>query len=294
MQSRPFLLPWAGSVILGRRPGRAGRRPSVILFLVCLPLLTAACAEDDARIDLGPPTDTASDVEEQRVPPPSARTRIREVVDEVEAPHAVSVAAAEGGSLTPVDGVAGAPALRFPDHDPAVDGARAVIRLRTVEPSPEALNPGPEPFTFGADVRLAEGPTASSGADNGDNVMQRGLFADAGQFKLEVDGGRVLCRVKGSVGAVSVRGPEVSPGVWYRMSCERRGSTVRLSVSRLTPDGLADEVTEQDSGPVGSVDFRDETPVSVGGKLTDGGGIVTSASDQFNGTIARVQYSRLG
>jgi hypothetical protein len=87
--------------------------------------------------------------------------------------------------------------------------------------------PGSRDFEFGAGFSL---DTKSTGdhADNGDNLIQRGLFGDKAQYKIQVDKGKVSCRIKGSGGA----------------------------------------------------------QVSIGGKVSATGAVITGDSDQFNGLIA--------
>ena len=144
------------------------------------------------------------------------------------------------------------------------------------------LSPGTAKFRFGASFALDQKSTGSS-ADNGDNLVQRGLFGARAQYKIQIDNKRPSCRVKGSAGAVHVTADRsVTPGEWYRALCSRDGSTVTLQVRRLS-DGA--KWTYRASGATGSVAPPSSTPLSVGGKVTEGGRLMTGASDQFNGRV---------
>ncbi|HXH57210.1 LamG domain-containing protein, partial [Iamia sp.] len=146
-------------------------------------------------------------------------------------------------------------------------------------------------FEFGADVVLDA--TSESGAvgstDNGDNLVQRGLFDDLSQYKLQLDARRPSCRVKGSVGAVFVTASmSVQPGRWYRVRCVRDGSTVSIAVTTWADDGTPTVVTRSATGPTGDMaPSRPTVPLSIGGKLSASGESVTS-TDQLNGVVDNV------
>jgi hypothetical protein len=52
-------------------------------------------------------------------------------------------------------------------------------------------------FRFGAAFRL-DAVSQGSRADNGDNLVQRGLSGDPAQYKLQLDGRVPACRVQGA------------------------------------------------------------------------------------------------
>lgn len=181
-------------------------------------------------------------------------------------------------------------AANFPDYDDGAGAPRAVLSIRSAT-GWDNLNPRWSRFRFGGDFRLdadsAQSDRAgSTGSDDGNNLIQRGLYDDDAQFKLEVDGDRVVCSVKGSAGRQTVAsGVAVRPGQWYRARCGRDGTTVSLAVSVLRSDGSpAAPVLSERSGATGDLAFATRVPMSVGGKLTDGGA-VAYASDQFNGLV---------
>jgi hypothetical protein len=188
---------------------------------------------------------------------------------------------ANGGRVRMVAGESGGSAIRLPafaDSNPPL----ALLEIID-EQGADDLSPGTARFRYGADFTLD--PTSQgSTVDNGNNLLQRGSFRADMQYKVEVDGGRPGCRVKGSAGAVAVRSPRtVVPGDWYRATCLRDGSTLTLTVRRLA-DGKVWRYSR--SGQTGSLQAPSRSlPLSVGGKLTARGTIAVKSSDQFNGRV---------
>ena len=177
-------------------------------------------------------------------------------------------------------------ALRLPAYAGTQKGSFAALR---VEPE-EWLSPGASEFTFGADVRL-DGDSNGSEIDNGDNVLQRGLFADSAQFKIQVDKHHPSCVVRGTDGAVVVKSKlTLDPAKWYRLSCHRLDTTVTLAVTDLKAGTAPAEVSK--TGPIGSLDLIGSEPLAIGAKIGEDGEIVTSSTDQFNGRIDNVSYLR--
>jgi hypothetical protein len=179
-------------------------------------------------------------------------------------------------------------ALSTPAFHPI--GPRAVLRIMARHDNP--LSPGFKDFGFGADVQMDAGPTTSKQAgstDNGDNVVQRGLFGGVGQYKLQVDDRVPSCRVRGAAGTVLVRSDvRLVPRVWYHLSCKRSGRQVTLMMAKYPWGGKAPVWRRWvGSGPTGSVRAPAQVPLSVGGKLTDVGGLAEQV-DQFNGRIDNV------
>jgi hypothetical protein len=149
----------------------------------------------------------------------------------------------------------------------------------------DPLNPGSGDFSFGADFSLDQQSTGVQ--DNGDNLMQRGLYADRGQWKLQVDHGLVSCRIKGDQNsAVAKVYPQVVRGVWYRASCARHGDKVTATLQRL---GTATVSSASVTRAIGSVDTSGH-PMSVGGKANRNGNAVSGNSDQFNGAVDNVHF----
>jgi hypothetical protein len=193
---------------------------------------------------------------------------------------------ANGGAVTSVpgrDGVGGA--VQLPAY--AASNARYAALRVTDATGADDLNPTTATFSFGADFTLDAPSQGTSNKDNGNNLMQRGLYASPSQYKLQVDGGRPSCRIKGTGGVVMASSTRlVVPGEWYHAMCTRSGTTVTLVVTHLS-DGVS--YTYRKTGNPGSVRFLTQSlPLSVGAKLSSTGQILTSDSDQFNGDVDNV------
>jgi hypothetical protein len=197
----------------------------------------------------------------------------------------VAVASRNAGTLVEAPGQQSARSVRFPAHDPATTSPRAVIRVTGNGPG-DPLDPGTGTFSFGADVRMDAVTSAPGTQDDGDNVIQRGLFTGVSQYKLQVDGFRPMCRILGADGDVTaVSSVTLSPDVWYRLLCTREGTAVTVSVTSWDAAGEATTVTSTATGPTGDMAPAASTvPMAIGGKLNDNG-TVTGATDQFNGSI---------
>ena len=120
--------------------------------------------------------------------------------------------------------------------------------------------------------------------------MQRGLYADPTQYKLEVDEGLATCRIKGSSGDVLVTSKTpIDPGTWYRLRCLRSADSVMLTVIRWSADGSTATTQDRRTGATGDLTPPDPTvPLTVGGKLGSDAETIEPQSDQFNGMIDNV------
>jgi hypothetical protein len=204
----------------------------------------------------------------------------------------IEVTAANGGTLTRGQSRAGGSsgAGRTPRHDASADAPRAVIAV-VDEHGRDNLNPSTSNFTFGADVRLdklSENDSAGS-FDNGDNLVQRGLFDSDSQYKIQLDHDRATCRVRGADGAVSVSSRQpIKPATWYRVRCSRSLSAVSIAITWWDRDGVPTTVSNSATGETGNLrpDSR-SVPLSIGGKLSPDGALVAS-TDQLNGRIDNV------
>lgn len=187
------------------------------------------------------------------------------------------------------DGRSAGYAARFPRHSPSATAPAAVVRIRNAGPA-DGLDPGTGRFTFAADVKLDTLTATAGSADDGDNVVQRGLYGDVSQYKIQVDHGRPMCRIKGRSGTVEVRSPVVvQPWRWYRLTCVRDGGRVTLSVTSWASDGTPTTTSTARDGATGSMrPASSGVPLSVGGKLSASGGIVASA-DQLSGLVDNVR-----
>jgi hypothetical protein len=203
----------------------------------------------------------------------------------------VEVQAIDGGELVRRDRAsAGNGAARTPRHDAAADAPRAVVDV-VDQTGPDNLDPARRGFTFGAYFKLdATSEEAQPGSsDNGDNLVQRGLYNAAAQYKLQVDHHQVLCRIKGRAGAVAAStAVPIHSGVWYRARCTRSHHTVTVSVTSRNANGDRTHTRTTATGPTGVVSPEVRSvPLSIGGKLSPDGSI-TGSTDQFNGHIDNV------
>lgn len=205
-------------------------------------------------------------------------------------PVDLAVARLSGGTTKVVAGPGGTAtrAVEFPAYVASGTYPRAVVRV--TPRSGAALSPGAYDFEYGAVFRL-NATSAGRSVDNGDNLLQRGLYADPAQFKLEIDGGHPSCLVRGSAGRVLVRSStRVTANKWYRVTCSRIGTKVTVQVA---PYGSTTPTRAVGNGSSGTLSFPASQPAAIGGKLTPSGAVVSSATDQFNGAVATVWVHRV-
>jgi hypothetical protein len=194
------------------------------------------------------------------------------------------VRATGDASVEVVEGPDGGHAVRFPAYTGAATAPAAV--LVAVDDDDDALNPGDGGFSFGASFKLDDKSSGST-ADNGDNLIQRGTFDAPGQLKIQVDHGVPSCRVKGDAGEVFVKAENpIDTGAWYRVTCERTGSDLELTVKAY--DSGSGGGTWHASGPTGNISVQ-KYPFTIGGKTAPDGTPVASA-DQFNGAVDDVFF----
>lgn len=186
-----------------------------------------------------------------------------------------------GGSVRSATGAEGTDGIRLPGFQRQNPPMAALTVTDTR--GGDDLSPGAANFRFGADFTL-DATSDGSATDDGDNLIQRGLWGDPLQYKVQVDGRRSSCRVKGAAGAVVVRSDRAIPAdEWYRVHCTRRGSEVTLVLVRLR-DGKRWISTGR--GSTGALRApQSSTPLSIGGKTRPNGGLVSGSTDQFNGRV---------
>lgn len=203
----------------------------------------------------------------------------------------VAVATMNGGGVITEAGPSGGTAFEFPAYDDPSLGRRAVIRVVNAGRE-DLLEPEGADFEFGAEFRRDDISTGDR-TDNGDNLIQRGLFGDGAQYKIDIDKETPACRIEGADGVIQVRASiEVLPGKWYAVRCARRGAEVELTVMEYAAGGWSRRSVDSQSGAIGTISWDEpELPLSVGGKLTRVGEVVERASDQFNGAIANPYLS---
>lgn len=175
--------------------------------------------------------------------------------------------------------------VRFPQWG---DGSSAAAAL-VVWDQEGALSPGGDDFRFGAQVMLDRESEGSSD-DNGDNVMQRGLFTDPVQVKIQLDHGVPSCRVAGDGGELLVKADTaVERGRWYSVDCEKDEKGLRLRVRPVEKGDGEDQVVSV-RGKTGLVQFPASVPLSVGAKVGPDGALMPSTTDQFNGAVDDVFF----
>lgn len=136
-----------------------------------------------------------------------------------------------------------------------------------------SLNPGSTTFTATARIRFATVPSSAVGDYD---LVRKGLAGTAGgHWKMEiVQSGKGYCLFKGSAGRVVLTaGPNLADNAWHTITCQRAGTTVRLTV---------DGTTYSKSGPTGTI--ANTKPVYVGAKNLSGG-------DQYAGAMDFVTLS---
>jgi hypothetical protein len=182
--------------------------------------------------------------------------------------------------------VAGNGYLRLPRFSGTDDGSYAAVRVEAQ--GSNWLSPGKADFSFGADVRL-DALSEGTNIDNGDNVMQVGLYGDAAQYKLQVDGERASCVLRGANGTLVAKADtKLVAKKWYRLQCDRVGDAVVLTQQQLSSAEPAEVAT--DRGPLGVLE-TDDAALSIGAKVSPAGKIVGSSTDQFNGRVDNVTYA---
>jgi hypothetical protein len=192
---------------------------------------------------------------------------------------------AGGQQLVQVPSGNGTSALQFPPYAPQEAG-RLVLVLSSVG-RPDRLNPVRSDFSFGADVRL-DATSSGDADDNGDNVLQRGLFNDPNQYKLQVDKRVPSCTVKVGAARLFVKLDSELDGGWFRVRCDYQAGTLTVSASRIDANSVTEFSRASVSQKLGGVEFAVSTQVTVGGKLGSNGDLVLRESDQFNGDLDNV------
>jgi hypothetical protein len=169
-----------------------------------------------------------------------------------------------GGTITPQSGFA-----KFPNPCTRESCPNAMIEVAD-NPS---LDPGTANFEWGARIRMKSSETA-----DGENVLQKGRWGDAGgQWKLQVDkiGGKPSCVVSGfrngSESRVMVKASVgVADDTWHEVICRRTAGGVEI---------LVDGVVRGSAGmPV--VTLSSSAAVTIGAKE-----VVARDNDQFLGRL---------
>ena len=112
-------------------------------------------------------------------------------------------------------------AADYPSYGGASTAPRAVAAMTNTS-STDVLTPLAAGFAFGADIK-SDPVSTGTAYDNGNNILQRGLFGDVAQYKIQIDHGYAMCRVKGDKGTIAVTSTQLMPTeAWFRVSCARK------------------------------------------------------------------------
>ena len=192
-------------------------------------------------------------------------------------PVSVNVISSNAGSVKYVASRKGQGlAASFPEFG---SGKHAVLAVSSRDGAGDPLSPADRDFSFGADFK-----TTAKGYLDGDNLIQRGLADDEGQYKLEIDERRPVCRMQGSSSLAIVKaGEQVRPGVWYSAVCSRTSKGVTLAVKRF--DNGGSWTTSKNEHPGRIVTAQSTTPLTIGGKVTPQLKIAGWEPDTFNGQV---------
>jgi len=287
-----------------RLPRASGRSLRHIASLGCLlgAVVGAAGCRASASTPAQAPTPTppASTLRITFAGSPGARLTASHVRVAGDIPVSVTLASSHGGIVRTHDvDAAGVEsrAARFPRFDAtrAAPAAAVLVRSRGSE---DELDPADRAFSYGATVRLdtRSESEADGSADNGNNVLQKGLFLDPSQYKLQVDHGFASCRVAGSAGALVVRSRvRIQPAVWYRLACARTHDSLTIAIHELTTKGSVNVDHQVARGVTGRVSTEEGSAyLSLGAKVGASGAIPAASSDQFNGLVGGVFVNILG
>ncbi|WP_148571538.1 hypothetical protein [Nocardioides caldifontis] len=265
---------------------RRGARPLAVLACATL-LAVQGCQETVAPVK-DQPSASPSPTEDVALPDaPTVLLQVPEDGDEIEqvgtAEVDVNHESVNGGELAVVPGWEDEPALDFPEFTTAKRYPQAVVLVDNIHED-DQLSPGTRSFSWGADFLLDERTTG--GADDGDNLVQRGLASQPVYFKVEVDNRHAACTVGGTKGTVYARNYlDLVPGRWYRVLCTREGDSVSAVVTEISSSGGGRPTVTTRVGNIGDVTFKESTiPFVVGGKVGSDHRLVED-SEVFNGLV---------
>lgn len=245
-------------------------------------------AADESRLAAGAALGTQEWVLHLKVPDGASRGQsLSTMTQSGTAAVDVTVVGLNGGGAVVGSPVGGVTSMDLPAYSGSGSAPRAMLRV-TPRSTDTSLSPGWADFEFGADF-VKDARSSGSSRDNGDNLIQRGLFSDVSQYKIDIDRGRPACRVKGSKGSVHARSNVVTKATSsYRVRCVREGEGLRFVVLETRADGSTSRTEIKKQGAIGAVTWpaTQRRPLSVGGKLLAKGSIVASSTDQFNGRVS--------
>lgn len=131
------------------------------------------------------------------------------------------------------------------------------------------LNPGTAPFTVTLHVKFPAKPTSAVGDFD---LLRKGLAGTkGGEYKVEIHkDGTAFCLFKGASGQVQLgHGPSLANNQWHTISCNRTGSTLKLTV---------DGASYTKNGATGSI--ANTAALYIGAKNPNGGDQYTGSMDE--------------
>jgi hypothetical protein len=164
------------------------------------------------------------------------------------------------------DGTSKNVSLGQPGHDGTAygfNGNSSIVRV----PHSSDLNPGDGDFSYGAWVKFTAVPPPTTF-----DVIRKGVSeSQGGDYKLELfranDAAKARCYAKGSGGSDGITGGNnLNDGQWHQLTCERFGSSWRITV---------DGVTTSENASIGRI--ANTADVTIGAKPTN--------EDWFDGLI---------
>lgn len=179
----------------------------------------------------------------------------------------------------------GGKAAKFPDQcDPTPKVStcpKALIQAK--KNNPDDLNPGPEPFSFGADVKI-DGESELTLNGGGMNIVQKGLNdTPGGQWKLQIDSAarpaRPACIVREGATKITAKAQgvdvDVADNLWHSIECKKGADSLSIWI-----DGV-----QRGSTPLSGISVSTTRPVTVGAKT------LRRKNDQFHGALDNVFFS---
>lgn len=209
--------------------------------------------------------------------------------------HKGFIRTANGGMINIIAGIGGK-AAKFPNQcDPSPQGSTCPkVLIQAKKNNPDDLNPGPEPFSFGADVKV-DGESELTLNGGGMNIVQKGLIdTPGGQWKLQIDSAarpaRPACLVRegGTRITATARGVDVADNVWHSIECKKDADDLSIWI---------DDV-QRGSMPLSGISVSTARPVTVGAKWLPGDPdpnnpqrTLGPINDQFHGALDNVFFS---
>lgn len=188
-------------------------------------------------------------------------------------------------------------AVDFPSFAAVANDRLAAVRVTDTDLADgDALAPGLATFTLIGDFRLDPGGPA----DDGNNLVQRGLHGSSHQYKVQVDVVRGRARPSCAVGqavdgvwesSTVVASRVVARETWYQVRCRRTEHALVLIVHAVGADGSLSVWSRDQLTGVPTYDLTwagsPEVPMTIGGKLWPTGEFDPD-DDQFSGVVDNV------